>query len=34
VSLEVPSRTLAKAGLSLRDRLERCVKAARALLKA
>jgi sugar phosphate isomerase/epimerase len=33
VSLEVPSRTLAKAGLSLRDRLERCVKAARALLK-
>jgi sugar phosphate isomerase/epimerase len=33
VSLEVPSRALAKAGLSLRDRLERCVKAARALLK-
>jgi sugar phosphate isomerase/epimerase len=33
VSLEVPSRTLEKAGLSLRDRLERCVKAARALLK-
>jgi sugar phosphate isomerase/epimerase len=33
VSLEVPSRALAKAGLSLRDRLERCVNAARALLK-
>jgi sugar phosphate isomerase/epimerase len=33
VSLEVPLRTLARAGLSLRDRLERCVKAARALLK-
>jgi len=33
VSLEVPLRTLAKAGISLRDRLERCVKAARALLK-
>jgi len=33
VSLEVPSRTLEKAGLSVRDRLERCVKAARALLK-
>jgi sugar phosphate isomerase/epimerase len=33
VSLEVPSRTLAKAGLSVRDRLGRCVKAARALLK-
>ena len=33
VSLEVPLRTLAKAGLSLRDRLERCVKAARGLLK-
>lgn len=33
VSLEVPSRTLAKAGLSPRDRLERCVRAARALLK-
>jgi len=33
VSLEVPSRTLAKAGFSLRDRLERCVEAARALLK-
>jgi sugar phosphate isomerase/epimerase len=33
VSLEVPLRTLAKAGLSVRDRLERCVKAARALLK-
>src|SRR5579864_6659773 len=32
VSLEVPSRTLAKAGLSVRDRLERCVKAAKALL--
>jgi sugar phosphate isomerase/epimerase len=33
VSLEVPSRTLAKAGLSVRERLQRCVKAARALLK-
>ena len=33
VSLEVPLRTLAKAGLSVRDRLERCVNAARALLK-
>ena len=33
VSLEVPSRTLAKAGFSLRDRLERCVEAARALLR-
>jgi sugar phosphate isomerase/epimerase len=33
VSLEVPSRTLEKAGLSPQDRLERCVKAARALLK-
>jgi hypothetical protein len=33
VSLEVPSRTLAKTGFSLRDRLERCVEAARALLK-
>ena len=32
VSLEVPSRALAKAGSSPRDRLERCVKAARALL--
>ena len=32
VSLEVPSRTLERAGLSLRDRLERCVKAARGLL--
>jgi sugar phosphate isomerase/epimerase len=32
VSLEVPSRTLTKAGISLRDRLERSVKAARALL--
>jgi sugar phosphate isomerase/epimerase len=32
VSLEVPSRTLAKAGLSVRDRLERCVNAARTLL--
>ena len=32
VSLEVPSRTLAKAGLSVRERLQRCVKAARALL--
>jgi sugar phosphate isomerase/epimerase len=33
VSLEVPSRTLAAAGLSVRERLERCVKAARALMK-
>ena len=33
VSLEVPSRALAKAGLSPRDRLERCVQAARALLR-
>jgi sugar phosphate isomerase/epimerase len=33
VSLEVPSRTLEKAGLSLRERLERSVKAARALLQ-
>jgi sugar phosphate isomerase/epimerase len=33
VSLEVPLRTLGKAGLSLREGLERCVKAARALLK-
>lgn len=33
VSLEVPSRALAAAGLSPRDRLERCVKAARALLR-
>ena len=33
VSLEVPSRTLAKAGLSVQDRLQRCVKAARALLQ-
>ena len=33
VSLEVPLRTLARSGLSLRDRLERCVKAARVLLK-
>ena len=32
ISLEVPSRTLAKAGLSVRDRLVRCVKGARALL--
>ena len=32
VSLEVPSRASVKAGLSPRDRLERCVKAARALL--
>ena len=32
VSLEVPSRTLAKAGLSPRNHLERCVRAARALL--
>ena len=32
VSLEVPSRALAKAGLGPRERLERCVKAARALL--
>jgi sugar phosphate isomerase/epimerase len=32
VSLEVPSRTLAKAGLSIKDRVERCVKAARTLL--
>ena len=34
VSLEVPSRTLAAAGLSVRERLERCVKAARALMKS
>lgn len=33
VSLEVPSRALARAGLSPRDRLERCVVAARALLR-
>ena len=33
VSLEVPARALAKAGLSPRDRLERCVQAARALLR-
>jgi sugar phosphate isomerase/epimerase len=33
VSLEVPLRAPAKAGLSLRDGLERCVKAARALLQ-
>jgi sugar phosphate isomerase/epimerase len=33
VSLEVPSRALERAGLSLRDRLERCVKAARTILK-
>jgi sugar phosphate isomerase/epimerase len=32
VSLEVPSRTMTKAGIGLRERLERCVKAARALL--
>jgi sugar phosphate isomerase/epimerase len=32
VSLEVPSRTLTKAGISVRERLERCVKAAKALL--
>ena len=32
VSLEVPSRSLERAGLSLQERLERCVKAARALL--
>ena len=32
VSLEVPSRTLTMAGISLRDRLERTVKAARGLL--
>jgi sugar phosphate isomerase/epimerase len=32
VSLEVPSRTLAKAGLTVPQRLARCVKAARALL--
>jgi sugar phosphate isomerase/epimerase len=32
VSLEVPSRSLAKAGLSVRDRVERCVNAARTLL--
>lgn len=33
LSLEVPSRTLTKAGVSLRERLDRCVKAAKALLK-
>jgi len=33
VSLEVPLRTLANAGISLRARLERCVKAAESLLK-
>jgi sugar phosphate isomerase/epimerase len=33
VSLEVPSRTLTQAGVSLRNRLERCVRAARALLR-
>ena len=32
VSLEVPSRTLTKAGIGLRERLERCVTAARAML--
>ena len=32
VSLEVPSRTLTRAGVSLRDRLQRSVTAARALL--
>jgi len=34
LSLEVPSRTLEKAGLSIRQRLERCVKATRALLSS
>jgi hypothetical protein len=32
LSLEVPSRTLEKAGLSVRQRLERYVSAARAML--
>jgi sugar phosphate isomerase/epimerase len=32
ISLEVPSRTLAAAGVSLTDKLRRCVKAARRFL--
>jgi len=32
ISLEVPSRTLAAAGVSYKDKLARCVKATRALL--
>jgi len=34
ISLEVPSRTLEKAGLSIRQRLERCVSAAHAMLRS
>lgn len=32
ISIEVPSRSLAAAGVSVRDRLEKCVNATRALL--